>query len=793
MASGRVKGITIEIGGDSTKLQKALSGVDKSLRTTQSNLKDINKLLKLDPKNTELLTQKQKNLKQAISDTKTRLNQLKEAQSQVKQGTAEWDALQREIIATEQDLKGLEEEYKDFGSVAKQQLKAVSEKTKAVGQKMKDVGGTLTKSITAPLAGIGAASVAAFNEVDKGADIIIKKTGATGEAAEEMADMMKRIATEIPTDFETAGAAIGEVNTRFGVTGQELEDLSTKFIKFAELNDTDVSNAIDSVQAAMAAFNMDATEAGDVLDILNKAAQNTGVPVDQLTEKLLANKTQLDEMGLGFNESVALLSGFEKSGLDTSTMLTGFRAALKNATKQGKPLSDALADLQTEMENADSDTEAMQAAMELFGNKAGPAIAKAVSEGKLSLTDFSGYVTDWAGSVDDTFEETLDPIDKFKTTLNQLKITGSEVGGTLLQMLEPAVQKVANVIQMVKDKWDSLSPETQQMIVKAALIAAAIGPVITVVGTLVTAIGALLSPIGLVVAAIAGAVAAGVALYKNWDKIKAKAAELKEKVSEKWNNLKDDVSGAVDTLKNKVSQQWETLKSTVTTAAETVKNNVVNAWNTAKSNVTTAVENIRSNVSEKWKSIKTTVSEKASSIASTVEEKFNSVKDKVGSALGTAAKTVANKFASIYDTVAEKLGAARDFVQTAIEKIKGFFNFSWSLPHIKLPHFSIEGSFSLNPPSIPHIGVEWYKKAYNNPYLFTSPTVITGRGFGDGGGSGEIVYGRDQLLRDIAQAKGGDDITINVYATEGMNINQLADQIQRRLTFVQNQKVRAYA
>ena len=123
MAS-RIAGITIEIGGNTTKLQTALKGVDNQLRKTQDTLKDVNKLLKLDPKNTELLTQKQKNLENAIKQTKERLTELKNAQSQVKEGTDEWDRLQREIIATEQNLKSLEKEYKEFGSVSAKQIKA---------------------------------------------------------------------------------------------------------------------------------------------------------------------------------------------------------------------------------------------------------------------------------------------------------------------------------------------------------------------------------------------------------------------------------------------------------------------------------------------------------------------------------------------------------------------------------------------------------------------------------------------------------------------------------------------
>ena len=107
--AGRIAGITIEIGGDTSNLQKSLKDVDGELRKTQSTLKDVNKLLKLDPGNTELLTQKQKNLEKAISTTKTRLDELNKAQAGVQEGSAEWDALQREIIATEQDLQGLEQ------------------------------------------------------------------------------------------------------------------------------------------------------------------------------------------------------------------------------------------------------------------------------------------------------------------------------------------------------------------------------------------------------------------------------------------------------------------------------------------------------------------------------------------------------------------------------------------------------------------------------------------------------------------------------------------------------------
>ena len=160
------------------------------------------------------------------------------------------------------------------------------------------MGASLTKGVTAPIAAIGAASLAAFNEVDSGLDIVAQKTGATGEALESMNQIVKDLATEIPTDFETAGAAVGEVNTRFGLTGQALDDLSAKFIKFAQLNDTDVSTSIDNVSSVMNAFGMDASEAGSMLDALNATGQSTGIDMDTLSGLLSSNAAQLKAMGL---------------------------------------------------------------------------------------------------------------------------------------------------------------------------------------------------------------------------------------------------------------------------------------------------------------------------------------------------------------------------------------------------------------------------------------------------------------------------------------------------------------
>ena len=183
----RIKGITIEIDGDVSGLQLALSKVDSSLRNTQASLKDVNKLLKLDPKNTELLQQKQVLLTGAIDTTKDRLKQLKEGYNNLKADTPEelkekQNAVKREIIETEQSLESLEKQYKEFGSVAKQQLKAVGDQIKETGEKMQKVGNDLTMKLTAPIVALGTIGVSYNAQMEQYRTMFTTLTGSAEEA-----------------------------------------------------------------------------------------------------------------------------------------------------------------------------------------------------------------------------------------------------------------------------------------------------------------------------------------------------------------------------------------------------------------------------------------------------------------------------------------------------------------------------------------------------------------------------------------------------------------------------------
>jgi phage-related minor tail protein len=726
--AGRIAGITIKIGGDSTKLQNSLKGVDKSLKQTQTALKDIDKLLKFNPGNTELLVQKQRNLKKAIGETKERLAELRKAAENTTPeqiGQDKYDALQREIIDTENKLKSLTKEMRSFGSVAGQKLQAVGASMKELGGTIQNVGKELSTKLTAPILALGGASIAAFKSVDSGYDIMIAKTGATGDAAEKLRGIMNNLASEIPTDFETAGAAVGEVNTRFGITGDELEDLSGKFIKFAKLNNTDVSTSIDGVQKALSAYGLGAESAGSYLDRLNKVGQDTGVSVDKLTSGLVTNGTAFQELGLSIDQSTVFMGQLEKSGANSETVLNGMRKALKNATAEGKPLDQALSDLQNTIENGTGSMDGLTAAYDLFG-KSGDQIYGAVKNGTLDFEALGATVDDVGGNINTTFEETKDPIDEFKTAMNELKIIGAEIGSTVLEVLKPALDQLKTVLETLKEKWDELSPSQQEMIVKIALIVAAIGPLLAVIGGIISAVGTvigvlgmLLSPIGLVIAAIAGLIAAGLWLHAHWDQVCEWANNLKEKVTQAFEGLKANVTAKIQAAKDKVTSVVDAMKSSVTSKISAMKS------------------------------------------------------------------AISNTFDSIKNGITNKINAAKNAVSNAISAIKNLLSGSISFPHITLPHFTVTGSppFGLGGHgSPPHISVEWYAKAMKQPYVLDGATIfgmMGGKMLGGGEAGKEAILSLDRLKEYAGSTVVEVNMTVN--GAKGQDVNALADIVASKI------------
>ena len=506
MASRRIAGITIEIDGNTTKLNDSLKSVDKQLASTQSQLKDVEKLLKLDPHNTELLAQKQKLLQDSISGTKDRLAELEKASAELskKDSTPELEkqqaALQREIVETKNKLKGFEDELGKIPNKAQIAFETVGKSLQDAGKKISEVGENMTKYVTAPIVGVGTAAVAAFSEVDDAMDNVIKMTGATGEELDGLQKTVENLATTIPTSFDEASQAVGEINTKFGVTGQELEDLSASFIKFAQLNDTTVADSVDRTQRLMQNFGIETKDASKVLDVLNRTAQKTGIKVDKLADLMNDNADSLQNMGMNASEAAEFLGQVEMSGADVSQVMKALQKVNKNATKQGKTMNQVLAEFSTYMKGNATDAEKSQRAIELFGSNAGQAIYNAAKQGNLSFSSMSSTLDSFAGSVEQTFEGTVDGIDNWKMAMNEVKLIGSDIGGILSEFAGPILAKVRDALKEAVGWWRGLSEQQQEMILKIGGIVAAIGPAISLIGKLTSTIGLLSQGIGLLAA-----------------------------------------------------------------------------------------------------------------------------------------------------------------------------------------------------------------------------------------------------------------------------------------------------
>lgn len=519
MASRRIAGITIEIDGNTTKLNDALKSVDKQLASTQSQLKDVEKLLKMDPRNTELLAQKQKLLNDAVSGTRDRLKELEKAQRDLasKEYTPELEkqqeALQREIIDTKNKLKGFEDELGKIPNKAQLAFDAIGEGLKKTGEKMTEVGENMTKYVTGPIAAVGAASVAAFSEVDDAMDTVILKTGATGEAAKDMQKIVENVATTIPTDFQTAADAVGQISTKFGATGDQLEDLTDLFIKFASVNKKDVSTSVDSVQKSMAAYGVQLSDAEHYMNVLTKTSQETGADIDKLTSGIVQNAAAFQEMDLSVDQAVRLMGQMERSGANSETVMNGLRKALQKATKQGVPLSKVLGDLQDEIRSNKDQTQALADTYELFG-KSGDQIFNAIRNGTMDFSNLGSEIAIVGNTVRDTFDATVDGADNWKMALNEVKLIGSDIGGILSEFAGPILKKVRDALAEAVGWWRNLNENQQETIMKVAGIVAAIGPAVTVIGKLTSAVGLLSQGLGILAAhPVAAAIGLGVTAF----------------------------------------------------------------------------------------------------------------------------------------------------------------------------------------------------------------------------------------------------------------------------------------
>lgn len=812
--AGNIKGITIEIGGDTQPLQNALKGVNKQAAESTKELKQIDKALKFDTGNVTLLTQKQEVLAKQVETTKEKLATLRQAQVQVEAqfksgniGAEQYRAFQREVETTQTVLKSYESKLEgvnqalsengnrlsstksQWDSLKQEQARLASESEKLTSQfklqeselssnaseseklalvqkkvnesssllekqiqnlekqleltkaqygensieankleqtlndtktaynhlqnEMEEMGTSSTSAkdnlseinhllkadilmefsdclaeLSQKLIDFGKQSLEAFNEVDEGMDIIVTKTGASGQALEEMTTIAKKLATEIPTDFNTAGSAVGELNTQFGLTGDSLKSATVEKIK-----------------------------------------------------------------------------------------------------------------------NSTSETEKLTLASDIFGTKGAPRMVDAINRGALSFDDLAETAKKASGTVGSTYEATLDPIDKFTTAQNEAKLALAEVGDAIAVTFAPILEILADLLRSVAEWFSSLLTPVKQFIIIVGSLITGLGLLLPIFLALQAAalamgvtIGGLIVSVAPIIAIVLGIIAVlallivGIkelwehnkgfrtAVMDIWNAIYSFISTIIQEISDfilriwgtltSWRTENQDlilaaattvwnaistvittvmsilepyIQATLENIKLIISTAWEIIKQVVETAInlvlgiikaimqvitgdwsgawETIKAVISTVWESIKSIVSLVLSTISQLISNTWNGIKNTISNLLSAISNVVSTIWNSISSTISGILNGISSTVSNVWNGVKNTISNAINTAKNAVSTAITAIKNLFNFRFQWSHIPLPHFSVSGS--ANPldwlkGQIPRIGIEWYAKGG----ILTKPTAF---------------------------------------------------------------------
>ena len=516
MAS-RIQGITIELNAKATPLVSALRSVQSQIRNMKSGLRDVDKLLKFNPTNVALLTQKQQLLRNAITQTKDKLKTLKTAMEQMRnadgfdENSEDAQRLQREIVATQQELKRLESEYSRFASVAGAHMQAVGKKMMEVGDRIAAVGTSLTQKLTVPLALAGGIAVKKFAEVDKTMQLTNATMNNTAAQAELLDSAMKEAASN--STFGMSDAATATLNfARAGLSAEEAAAALAPAMNLAAGEGGELDTVSAGLVATINGFHGSFDEAAHYADVFANACNNSALDIDSLSQAMSVAAPVFSAAGYSVNDAALYMGVMANAGIEADKAANSLKTGISRLVKPTDEAAAWMDKLGFSITNADgtmkdtvtvqkelhdaftqlSEAEQIAAASAIFGkNQMAPwlALINTAPADVDALNDSlrkTGTTTEMAEAMMGGFGGA---IEKLKSSID---VAATSFG----QALAPTLRKVADFIQKAVDKFNSLSKAQKESIAKWALIAAAAGPALVVIGNITKGIGGLIAGIG---------------------------------------------------------------------------------------------------------------------------------------------------------------------------------------------------------------------------------------------------------------------------------------------------------
>lgn len=712
--ANRIKGITVEINGDTTGLTKALANVNKEIKSTQSQLKDVEKLLKLDPGNTELLAQKHKLLGQAVEETKNKLQTLKTAQEQaneaLKNGTItqdQYDGLQREIVETEQELKRLEEQANQ-SATALQKISATGEKLQTVGSNIESAGKKLLP-VTGAVTALGTAAVKTAADFDSAMSQVAAVSGATGSDLEALRNKAREMGAKTKFSASEAAEAMNYMAMAGWKTGDMLDGIEG-IMNLAAASGEDLATTSDIVTDALTALGLSTADSGHFADILAAASSNANTNVSMMGETFKYCAPVAGALGFTAEDTAEAIGLMANAGIKSSQAGTAMRTMLTNLTGEVKFSGAAFGEMTVQTTNADgsmrslgdiladcrvafsqmSESERSANAEALVGKNAMSGFLAVMNAAPSDIEKLNSAITNCDGTAEKmatTMQDNLEgQLTILKSQLEELAISFGE-------LLMPAIRTIVGWIQKFVDWLNSMGEGTKKVVMTVALLAAALGPVLIVIGKVVSAIGTIMTivpkiagainvvkgafaalnvtmlanPITLIIAAIATLVAAFIYLWNNCEGFRQFWINLwegiKQAVTTAWNAITSFLSTAWESILGIAQTVWGAISGFFATLWEGIIGVFTAAW-TSISGVMTTIWNTITSV---WQSIYDTISPLLEAFRYLFETIFEAIRILIERA-----------FTAVSQKIQEIWNAIVAFLTPVLEGIKNVFQTIWT-------------------------------------------------------------------------------------------------------------------